>query len=129
MYMVIVVTLFMIMRLESNWFRLVCLPIVAVQVTVLFARYTFSIGKDQVIYQISLFKLPLYQKKADHSTIKRVLFKRVNWKTKSAVIKFDKGIPIRISLLSPDSVFTELMAFCEKHHIEYEKTKEYRMLE
>lgn len=114
---------------EYIWFRTLYLFVLVFQLAALFIKYSFSIEGDKVTYTIFFLRYSIYQKKVGPSHIKKVFFKRVNWKTKLAVIKLHKGISIRISLFKPDSVFNELMTFCEKNDIPYEKTRDYKILE
>ena len=109
--------------------RIFLLFVLAFQLLALCINYSFSIEEDKVIYTTFLARFPIYKKKVAPSHIKKVVFKRVNWQTKLAVIKLHKGIPIRIALFKPDSVFNELITFCEKHTIQYEKTRDYKILE
>ena len=109
--------------------RIFCLFMLVFHLIALCIKYSFSIEEDKVIYTTFLARFPIYKKKVAPSQIKKVVFKRVNWKTKLAVIKLHKGIPIRITLFKPDSVFNELITFCEKHTIQYEKTRDYKILE
>jgi len=127
--LVFITLLILILEWENISLRLYCILILLIQISGLFIKYSFSIEEDKVIYKIFLLNFQIYQKQAKHSTIKKVIFKRVGWKTKLALIKIDKGIPIRISLFTPVSIFNELIAFCEKNNIEYEKTKDYKILE
>lgn len=109
--------------------RIFCLFVLVFHLIALCIKYSFSIEEDKVIYTTFLARFPIYKKKVAPSQIKKVVFKRFNWKTKLAVIKLHKGIPIRITLFKPDSVFNELITFCEKHTIQYEKTRDYKILE
>ena len=123
----------MLLLLIQGWedigFRIFWLFVLAFQLLSLFINYSFSIEEDKVIYTTFLARFPIYKKKVAPSHIKKVIFKRVNWNTKLAVIKLHKGMPIRITLFKPDSVFNELITFCEKHTIQYEKTRDYKILE
>ena len=123
----------MLLLLIQGWeyigHRIFCLFILTFQLITLCINYSFSIEEDKVIYTTFLARFPIYKKKVAPSHIKKVVFKRVNWQTKLAVIKLHKGIPIRITLFKPDSVFNELITFCEKHTVQYEKTRDYKILE
>ena len=103
--------------------------VLAFQLIALCINYSFSIEEDKVIYTMFFARFPIFKNKVAPSHIKKVVFKRVNWNTKLAVIKLHKGISIRISLFKPDSVFNELITFCEKHTIQYEKTRDYKIIE
>lgn len=121
--------LILITEWRNNWLRLFCVLILAFQFLPLFIKYSFSIEEDKVIDKIFLFNHLIYQKQVDHSMIKKVVFRRINWSTKQAVIKLNKGLSIRVSLFTPDTVFNHLIAFCEKNKIPFEKTKDYKILE
>ena len=111
------------------WSRSICLFVLAFQLIVLCINYSFIIKDNQVIYTIFFLSYPIYEKQVTSSHIKKVVFKRVSWKTKLAVIQLHKGFSVRISLFKPGSVFHDLIAFCETHHIPYEKTRDYTILE
>ena len=121
--------LLLIQGWEYIGFRIFWLFMLVFHLIALCIKYSFSIEEDKVIYTTFLARFPIYKKKVAPSQIKKVVFKRFNWKTKLAVIKLHKGIPIRITLFKPDSVFNELITFCEKHTIQYEKTRDYKILE
>ena len=126
---ILITLLLLIQGWEYIGFRTIYLFVLAFQFLALFINYSFSIEEDQVIYTTFFARFPIYKKKVSPSHIKKVVFKRGNWQTKLAVIKLHKGISIRISLFKPDSVFNDLLTFCEKHTIHYEKTKDYKLLE
>ena len=121
--------LLLIQGWEYIGLRIFLLFVLASHLLALCINYSFSIEEDKVIYTTFLARFPIYKKKVAPSHIKKVVFKRVNWQTKLAVIKLHKGIPIRITLFKPDSVFNDLLTFCEKHTIQYEKTRDYKILE
>ena len=121
--------LLLIQGWEYIGLRIFLLFVLASHLLALCINYSFSIEEDKVIYTTFLARFPIYKKKVAPSQIKKVVFKRVNWKTKLAVIKLHTGIPIRITLFKPDSVFNDLLTFCEKHTIQYEKTRDYKILE
>ena len=121
--------LLLIQGWDNIWNRIVCLFVLVFNLTVLCIKYSFTIEENKVIYTTFFARFPIYQKKASPSQIKKVVFKRFNWKTKLAVIKLHKGISIRVTLFKPDSVFNELITFCEEHAIQYEKTRDYKILE
>ena len=112
---------------ENIWSRTICLFLLSFHLLALCINYSFSIEEDKVIYTMFFARFPIFKNKVAPSHIKKVVFKRVNWNTKLAVIKLHKGISIRISLFKPDSVFNELITFCEKHTIQYEKTQDYKI--
>ena len=126
---ILLTLLFFIQGWEYIWLRILYLFVLIFQLIALFIKYSFTIEEAQVIYTIFFARFPIYKKKVSPSHIKKVVFKRVNWQTKLAVIKLHKGISIRISLFKPDSVFNDLLTFCEKHTIQYEKTRDYKILE
>ena len=121
--------LLLIQGWEYIGLRIFLLFVLAFQLIAICINYSFSIEEDKVIYTTFLARFPIYKKKVAPSQIKKVVFKRVNWNTKLAVIKLHKGISIRISLFKPDNVFNELLTFCEKHTVQYEKTRDYKLLE
>lgn len=63
------------------------------------------------------------------TNIKNIIFKRIGWKSKLAAIKVDKGISIRVALFKPESVYDDLIVFCEENAVAYHKTKDYTIIE
>ena len=61
--------------------------------------------------------------------MKRITFKRVGWKTKLAVIKLEKGLSIRVSLFTPNTIYKDLLVFCNENNVEVKKTKDYLIIE
>ena len=114
---------------ENIWLRALCLFMLVFHLTILCINYSFIIQDNKVIYTIFFLSYPLYEKQVAPSHIKKVLFKRVNWKAKLAVIQLHKGFSVRVSYFKPGSVFHDLMTFCDTHHIQYEKTHDYTILE
>ena len=94
-----------------------------------FVKYTLIVNKHIISYTIHLFDLRIYSKEVSSSGVEEVLFKRVSWKTKLAIIKIHKGIPIRVALFKPENVYNHLIVFCEENEIPYKKTKDYKIIE
>ena len=92
-------------------------------------KYTLVINNHTIVYTIQLFGLTIYRKKVEPLDIKKIIFKRINWKSKLAVIKIQKGFSIRVTLFTPENVFNDLIKFCEDNAIHYEKTKDYKIIE
>lgn len=111
------------------WLRALCLFMLVFHLTILCINYSFLIKDNKVIYTILFLNYPIYKKQVAPSHIKKIVFKRTNWKTKLAVIQLHKVFSIRVSLFKPGNVFHDLIAFCETHHIQYEKTRDYTILE
>ncbi|PZX02449.1 hypothetical protein C7437_11141 [Psychrobacillus insolitus] len=114
---------------ENIWIRVFGLIVLIKAALSLCTKYLFTIEEDKLIYKIFLFNINIYEKKTKKSNIKRIIFKRAGWKTKLAVIKLEKGFPIRIALFTPTTIFEDLLTFCDKNDIQVEKTKDYRILE
>lgn len=127
--MFLILSIALIKNWERSGFRYAVITLLIVNLLFWFIRYSFEINTDQLLYRISLFGFILYEKKATQKTIKKVVFKRAGWRTKLALIKLNRGLPIRISLFQPTTIFSELITYCEKNNIDYVKTKEYKLLE
>ncbi|MQR87571.1 diguanylate cyclase, partial [Bacillus megaterium] len=74
----------------------------------LFLRYEFQIDKDTLTYRTYILWFKVYAKTVKPMDIKRIVFKRLSWKTKLAVVKVESGWNIRIALFNPPNVFKEL---------------------
>ena len=94
-----------------------------------FVKYTLLIKKHKVSYIVQLFGLTLYHKQIVSTDIKKIIFKRIGWKLKLAVIKVHKELPIRVALFKPERVYDDLIVFCEENEIHYDKTKDYKIIE
>lgn len=114
---------------ETVWMRaftivlLLCIPCLC------FIQYSLKIEEDHLTYTVTLLNLSIYQKNSIPSNIKRIIYKRVGWKTKLAVIQLEKGLPIRVALFTPNTIHEDLLDFCIKNHVEIKKTKDYLILE
>lgn len=109
----------------ASWFNLILFLLITCS---FFITYTMNITEDKISYAIQFFGLFLYKKQAPFSDIKKVIFKRAGWATKLAVIKTDKGFPIHVMLFKPEHVFEELTEFCNRNKVEYERTKDFDIL-
>ncbi|MEK4699695.1 hypothetical protein MKX47_08845 [Solibacillus sp. FSL R7-0668] len=94
-----------------------------------FLKYTLLIKKNKISYAVQLFGLTIYRKEIVPTNIKNIIFKRIGWKSKLAAIKVDKGISIRVALFKPESVYDDLIVFCEENAVAYHKTKDYTIIE
>lgn len=94
-----------------------------------FLKYTLVLNKHAILYTIQLFGLTIYSKEIVPTKIKEIIFKRTGWKSKLAAIKVHKGIPIRVALFKPESVYDDLIVFCEQNAVPYHKTQDYTIIE
>lgn len=94
-----------------------------------FIKYTLLVKKHKISYAVQLFGLTIYRKETVPPNIKKILFKRIGWKSKLAAIKVHKGIPIRVAYFKPDDVYEDLIVFCEENAVPYHKTKDYTIIE
>ncbi len=94
----------------------------------LFVKARVKIRKDNIIYRLQLWTVPLFHQTVYHGEIRRIEFKRSNRKAKTAVIHVEKGIDLRLSLFD-DTLFNELAEFAERNKVELQKSKDYRTVE
>lgn len=94
-----------------------------------FLKYALVLNKDEIFYTIQLFGLTIYSKEIVPTEIKEIIFKRTGWKSKLAVIKVHKGVPIRVALFKPENVYDDLIIFCEENAVNYDKTRDYKIIE
>ena len=117
----------------SNWdissVKWISLTIFTICFLLAFLKYTLIINKHTIVYAIQLFGVAIYNKEIVLSDIKKIIFKRIGWKTKLAAIKVHKGLPIRVALFKPEKVYDDLIVFCEENAINYDKTKDYKIIE
>ncbi|WDW10569.1 diguanylate cyclase [Priestia aryabhattai] len=91
----------------------------------LFLRYEFEIEKDTLAYRTYILKLKVYEKTVKPKDIKKIVFKRLSWKAKLAVVQVEKGWNMRITLFSPPNVFKELETFAHEYDVDIQKTADY----
>lgn len=94
-----------------------------------FVTYQVVINKHTIRYTIKLFGLKIYNKKIIHTDVIKITFKRMGWNSKLAIIKVRKGLSIRVGYFKPNDVYKDLIVFCEENEIQYEKTKDYKIIE
>ena len=94
-----------------------------------FVTYQVVINKHTIRYTIKLFGLKIYNKKIIHTDVIKITFKRMGWNAKLAVIKVRKGLSIHVGYFKPNDVYKDLIVFCEENEIQYEKTKDYKIIE
>ena len=102
---------------------------VALSLIMLFTTYEFEIKEEVLHYNTYVFGYRVYQKTAAPSDIEKIVMKRVNWKTRLAIVKLKKSWSMRIALFQPANVFEEIEAFADRHGVQVQKTADYRLLE
>ena len=95
----------------------------------LFLRYEFQIDKDTLTYRTYILWFKVYAKTVKPTDIKKIVFKRLSWKTKLAVVKVENGWNMRIALFNPPNVFKELEKFAHEYDVDIQKTSDYKILE
>ncbi|MCJ7988221.1 diguanylate cyclase [Priestia sp. OVS21] len=95
----------------------------------LFLRYEFQIDKDTLTYRTYILRFKVYAKTVKPRDIKKIVFKRLSWKTKLAVVKVENGWNMRIALFNPPNVFKELETFAHEYDVDIQKTSDYKILE
>ena len=94
-----------------------------------FVKYKLQINQHSISFAIQLSNVTIYNKEIVSSDIKKIIFKRIGWKSKLAAIKVHKGIPIRVALFKPENVYDDLIVFCKENAVPYHKTKDYTIIE
>ncbi|WP_249872651.1 hypothetical protein [Oceanobacillus saliphilus] len=92
-------------------------------------RLKFKINDDHLVYQIVLFNKSIIKKEIYPNQINQLKFIRVGWAKKAAIIKVNKGVNIRLSVLEPPKAYEHLIGFAEEYDITILKTKDYLILE
>lgn len=91
----------------------------------LFLRYEFQIDRDTLTYRTYIAWFKVYAKTVKPRDIKKILFKRLSWKTKLAVVKVENGWNMRVALFNPPNVFKELETFAREYDVDIQKTSDY----
>ena len=94
-----------------------------------FIQYTVSIENNEIRLVAHIFGLNLYRKNVPVSKMKKILFKRMGWAKKSAVIILHTDSRFRFPYHSPNEAFDALEKFAIKNNIEYDKTRDYVIVE
>lgn len=96
---------------------------------ILLARITYScwIKKGSITYEVRIFGLKMYAKRIDVTDIKKVVFKRTGWQSKSAIIQRHKGFSIRVASFKPQTIYQDIIAFCDTHEVQYVLTDSYKL--
>ncbi|MEB2290565.1 diguanylate cyclase [Priestia megaterium] len=95
----------------------------------LFLRYEFQIDKDALTYRTYILWFKVYAKTVKPMDIKRIVFKRLSWKAKLAVVQVENGWNMRIALFNPPNVFRELERFAHEYDVDIQKTSDYKILD
>lgn len=91
----------------------------------LFLRYEFQIDGDTLTYRTYIAWFKVYTKTVKPMDIKRIVFKRLSWKTKLAIVQIENGWNMRVTLFNPPNVFKELETFAHEYDIDIKKTSDY----
>lgn len=102
--------------------------VTALIVLALFIKAYARVRRDNIVYRLEWFKLPLFYKTVYADQIRRIDFKRSNRTSKTAVIHVKKGIDLRFALF-PDGLFSDLEQFAERNKLELRKSKNYKTVE
>lgn len=92
-------------------------------------HYQFQIDQQRLTYQIFLLGTPIYKKEVIPEEIQEIKFIRVDWAKKSAIVRMEKGVNMRIILFHPESVCKDLEHYAKEHNVSIHKTRDYQILE
>ena len=92
-------------------------------------RFRFKMMDDHLVYQILYFKKSILRKNIYPNQIVQIKYIRVGWAKKGAIIKVNKGLNFRLTILKPQTAYDDLLKFSNKHDITVLKTKDYILLE
>lgn len=111
------------------WAFLFLLAAIAVRLFLNYVHIAITIGSDQLVYELNLFKKSIVRKQIPPVQINQIKFKEVGWFKRAAVIKLNKGMDIRIINNDPKKVYDDLFEFGKRNDIKIIKTKDYLRLE
>ena len=115
---------------QMDWVYLVAISLYFISLIItVFIQYTVSIENDEIRLVAHIFHLKLYRKNVPVSKMKKILFKRVGWAKKSALIILRTDNRFRFPYDSPSEAFDVLEQFAIKNNIEYKKTRDYVIVE
>lgn len=93
-----------------------------------FVTFHLTIENDQLNYKVCFFSFTIYSRKFPSHTILKINFVRRGWRIKTAIIKQKSKFPIRLMLFQPQSLYTDLITYCEHYHVEYKQSKDFLLL-
>ncbi len=105
------------------------LSVLLVAVVFAFVRFRLNINDENLVYEILIFNKSIVKQRIFPEEINELKFTRVGWAKKSAKIKVNKGINVRLAVLEPPKAYDHLIEFAKKHDIAIVKTKDYLILE
>ncbi|PUB09989.1 hypothetical protein [Paenisporosarcina sp. OV554] len=105
------------------------LSVLLVAVVFAFVQFRLNINEENLVYEILIFNKSIVKQRIFPEEINELKFTRVGWAKKSAKIKVNKGINVRLAVLEPPKAYDHLIEFAEKHDITIVKTKDYLILE
>ncbi|MGG2089195.1 diguanylate cyclase [Priestia aryabhattai] len=91
----------------------------------LFLRYELQIDRDTLTYRTYIAWFKVYTKTVKPMAIKRIVFKRLSWKTKLAIVQIENGWNMRVALFNPPNVFKELETFAHEYDVDIQKKADY----
>ncbi len=94
----------------------------------IFIEHQIQVEKEKINYQVLLFSKPIYNKTMVNTEIQKIIFKRVGWVTKAAIIKTKKGLNVRIVDFNPKQIYFELISYAEENKIAVYKKKDFNTL-
>lgn len=104
------------------------IAIILIVIMPIFIEHQLQVEKEKVKYQVLLFSKPIYNKTMVSTDIQKIIFKRVGWVTKAAIIKTKMGLNIRIVDFNPKQVYFELISHAEENKIDVYKEKDFNTL-
>lgn len=118
----------MLLGFEARWTLFIFIPVTLFIFSTIFIGYTFEILNHSLVFEIRLFGVKIYRKEMVLSSIKKIIFKRVAWGKRCAIVKNQTGFNVRIVDFYPKSVFNDLLNFAKHYDIPVVVTKEYTIL-
>ncbi|MBT2583295.1 hypothetical protein [Planococcus sp. ISL-109] len=97
-------------------------------VLALFIKAHVKVRRDNIVYRVEWWSVPLYYKTVYADEVRRIDFKRSNWTAKVAIVRVKKGIDLRFALF-PDELYSELVQFAERNKVKIRKSKNYETVE
>lgn len=125
----LVMMITMLLGFEARWTLFIFIPATFFIFSTIFIRYTFEILNHSLVFEIRLFGVKIYRKEMVLSSIKKIIFKRVAWGKRCAIVKNQTGFNVRIVDVYPKDVFNDLLTFANHYDIPVIRTNEYNMLE
>ncbi|MFF3023952.1 hypothetical protein ACFVRR_15060 [Gottfriedia sp. NPDC057948] len=92
-------------------------------------NFEFQIEEGGLTYLVSFLSMPIYKKVVYTNQIVQMKFSRFGWVRKGVIVKLNKGMNIRITNFTPETIYKDLEVFAVTNDISIVKTNDYKIID